>query len=399
MGTDDSYAMIPFTDEQCMLREMVRKYVDAKVAPRADALDREHRFPHEAITELAELDLLGAAFPVEYGGAGLGFVAYIIVLEELARGCGSTALTYTAHTSLCMMPILALGTEEQKHKYLPPLCQGEAIGCFGLSEPEAGSDSGNTKTTAVVDGSDFIVNGSKMWTTNGKQAGIMVATAKTDPAAPRNRGISALIIELDSPGVSIIKEEDKLGLRGSSTAQVFLDNVRVPRANLLGELNTGFPTFMSTLEGGRVGLGAMALGMAQAAYERTLTYMRERKTFDYLLAQHQALQFMAADMAVQIEAARLLVYRAAFMKEAGRDIAKEAAMAKLFASEMAMRVTEHAVQIHGGYGYTREYEVERIWRDAKLCTIGEGTSEIMRVVIARQILGHAARGHKVSGKG
>lgn len=398
MGAHDSLGMIPFTDEHRMLREMVRKYVDEKVAPRADALDREHRFPHEAIKEMAELDLIGAAFPEEYGGAGLGFVAYIIAMEELARGCGTTALTYTAQTSLCMMPINALGTDAQKRKFLPPLCRGEAIGCFGLSEPEAGSDSGNTKTTAVLDGDEFIVNGSKMWTTNGKYANVMVATAKTDPAAPRNRGISALIIELDSPGVSIIKEEDKLGLRGSSTAQVFLDNVRVPRENLLGELNTGFPTFMSTLEGGRAGIGAMALGLAQAAYERTLKYMRERKTFDYLLAQHQALQFMAADMATEIEAARLLVYRAAFMKEAGQDIAKEAAMAKLYASEMAMRVTENAVQIHGGYGYTREYEVERIWRDAKLCTIGEGTSEIMRVVLARNILGPAARGHKVSGK-
>ena len=392
MGALDSFGMIPFTDEHEMLRDTVCKYVDDKVAPRADELDREHKFPHEAVTEMAELGLMGVHVPEEYGGAGMDFVSYVITLEELARGCGTTAITFTAHTSLCEAPITALGTEEQKKKYLPPLASAEKLGCFGLSEPEAGSDAGNTKTTAIREGDHYIVNGSKMWITNGKHAGTMVATVKTDPSAPRSRGISALIIEMDSPGVSIIKEEDKLGLRGSSTAQIFLDDVKVPAENLLGEENTGFGTFMQTLEGGRIGIGAMALGLAQGAYERTIKYMKERSTFGKLLAQHEPLQHIVANMATEMEAARMMVYKAAFMKDAGANIAKEAAMAKLYASEAAMRVTELAVQLHGGYGYTREYEVERFWRDAKLCTIGEGTSEVQRMVIARQILGRAVKG-------
>jgi butyryl-CoA dehydrogenase len=291
-----------------------------------------------------------------------------------------------------MAPIFDLGTEEQKRKYLPPLSSGEHIGCFGLSEPEAGSDAGNTHTTARREGDYYIVNGSKMWITNGSVAKTMVATVKTDPDAPRSRGISALIIDMDSDGVSVPKVEDKLGLRGSSTAQVFFDNVRVPVENLLGEENDGFGTFMQTLEGGRVGIGAMALGLAQGAYERTVQYVKERKTFDKLLAQHDPVQHFIANMATEIEAARLMVYKAAFMKAAGQKFAKEACMAKLFASEVAMRVTELAVQLHGGYGYTVEYDVERMWRDAKLCTIGEGTSEVQRMVIARHVLGRAVKG-------
>jgi len=322
----------------------------------------------------------------------MDFTSFIIAMEEIDRVCGNTGITYTAHTSLCMAPIHDLGTAEQKRKYLPPLCSGEHIGCFGLSEPEAGSDAGNTRTTAIRDGDYYVVNGAKQWITNGKEAQTMVATVKTDPGAPRSRGISALIIDMDSPGLSVPRIEDKVGLRGSSTAQIFLDNVRVPVENRLGPENTGFGAFMATLEGGRVGIGAMALGLAQGAYERTVSYVKERKTFDKLLAQHEPVQHFIANMATELEAARLLVYRAAWMKDQGLPFAKEAAMAKLYASEVAMRVTELAVQLHGGYGYTREYEVERMWRDAKLCTIGEGTSEIQRMVIARQVLGRAVKG-------
>jgi len=392
MGANDNYGMIPFTEEHRMLRETVRKYANDKLAPRAIELDQQKQYPHEAVKEMGELGLLGAYFPEEYGGSGMDFVTFIIGMEEINRVCGNTGITYTAHTSLCMAPIADLGTEEQKEKYLPPLASGEHIGCFGLSEPEAGSDAGNCKTTAIRDGDHYVVNGAKQWITNARQAKTMVATVKTDPSQRRSRGISALIIDMETPGVSVPKVEDKLGLRGSSTCQIFFDNARVPVQNLLGEENTGFGTFMQTLEGGRVGIGAMALGLAQGAYERSVAYMKERKTFDKLLAQHQALQFALADMATEIEAARLMVYRAAFMKAAGQPFGKEASMAKLFASEVAMRATEMAIQIHGGYGYTVEYEVERFWRDAKLCTIGEGSSEILRMVIARHILGRATRG-------
>lgn len=392
MGAYDSYGMIPLTEEHRMLRDMLRKYCDEKLAPRAMELDEKKLFPHEAVKEMAELDLLGIYFPEEYGGAGMDFMSFIIAMDEINRVCGNTGITYTAHTSLCMAPIHDLGTEEQKKKFLPPLCSGEHIGCFGLSEPEAGSDAGNCRTTAVREGDHYVVNGAKQWITNGREAKTMVATVKTDPSAPRSRGISALIIDMESEGVSVPKVEDKLGLRGSSTSQIFLDNVKVPVENLLGAEHTGFGAFMQTLEGGRVGIGAMALGLAQGAYERAVNYVKERKTFDKLLAQHEPIQHFIANMATELEAARLMVYRAAWMKDQGMHVAKEAAMAKLYASEVAMRITELAVQLHGGYGYTREYEVERMWRDAKLCTIGEGTSEIQRMVIARQVLGRAVRG-------
>jgi len=392
MGAADSFGMIPFTEEHQMLRDMLRKYCDDKLAPRAMELDEKKLFPHEAVKEMAELGLLGIYFPEEYGGAGMDFTSFIIGMEEVNRVCGNTGITYTAHTSLCMAPIADLGTEEQKKKFLPPLCSGEHIGCFGLSEPEAGSDAGNCQTTAIREGDYYIVNGGKQWITNGREAKTMVATVKTDPGARRSHGISALIIDMESEGISVPRVEDKLGLRGSSTSQIFLDNVKVPAENLLGEENTGFGAFMQTLEGGRIGIGAMALGLAEGAYERAVNYVKERSTFGKLLAQHEPIQHFIANMATEMEAARLMVYRAAWMKDQGMHITKEAAMAKLYASEVAMRVTELAVQLHGGYGYTREYEVERMWRDAKLCTIGEGTSEIQRMVIARQVLGKAVKG-------
>ncbi|MCB1187769.1 acyl-CoA dehydrogenase family protein [bacterium] len=391
MSEIDSQFLIPFTDEHEMVRETVRGLVNDRIAPRAISLDESHAFPHEAMQELAELDLLGIYVPEEFGGAGMDFVAYVITMEELGRGCGSTALTYTAHTGLCITPITILASDEQKKRWLPELCSGKKYGCFGLSEPGSGTDAGSLTTTAVRDGDDYIINGTKMWITNGKYAGYMVTTCKTDPSQGRGKGISSLVVPMDSPGVSVIKEEDKLGLRASSTAQVFLDNVRVPAENLIGEENDGFPAFMKTLEGGRIAIAAMALGLAQSAYERSIEYAKQRETFGRPLAGHQTIQNYLADMAMKIEAARLLVYRAAFMKDAGLPFGKEASMAKLFTTEMAMEVTSNAIQVHGGYGYVREFEVERIWRDAKLCTIGEGTSEIQQVIIARNILGDAAK--------
>ena len=391
MNSSDSMFLIPFTDEHEMVRETVRGLVNDRIAPRAIALDESHQFPHEAMQELAELDLLGIYVPEEFGGAGMDFTSYVITMEELGRGCGSTALTYTAHSGLCITPITILASPEQKKRWLPELCSGEKLGCFGLSEPGSGTDAGSLCTTATRDGDDYIVNGTKMWITNGKYAGYMVTTCKTDTSQGRGKGISSFVIPMDSPGVSVIKEEDKLGLRASSTAQVFLDNVRVPAENMIGEEHNGFGAFMKTLEGGRIAIAAMALGLAQSAYERALEYSTQRETFGRPLAGHQTIQNYLADAATNIEAARLLVYRASFMKDAGRPFAKEASMAKLFATEMAMEVCSNAIQIHGGYGYVREFEVERIWRDAKLCTIGEGTSEIQQVIIARQILGDAAK--------
>ncbi|MEZ5339478.1 MAG: acyl-CoA dehydrogenase family protein [bacterium] len=392
MSASDSLFLIPFTDEHEMVRETVRGLVSDRIAPRAVSVDEHHTFPHEAMQELAELDLLGIYVPEEFGGAGMDFTSYIITMEELGRGCGSTALTYTAHSGLCITPIMILASDEQKRRWLPELCSGKKYGCFGLSEPGSGTDAGSLTTTAVRDGDDFVINGTKMWITNGKYAGYMVTTCKTDPSQGRGRGISSIVVPMETAGVSVIKEEDKLGLRGSSTAQVFLDNVRVPAENLIGELNDGFPAFMKTLEGGRIAIAAMALGLAQSAYERSLEYATQRETFGRPLGAHQTIQNYLVDMATRIEASRLLVYRAAFLKDAGRPFAKEASMAKLFATEMAMEVCSNAIQIHGGYGYVREFEVERIWRDAKLCTIGEGTSEIQQVIIARNILGDAAKG-------
>jgi alkylation response protein AidB-like acyl-CoA dehydrogenase len=391
MAAHNAYQTFPFTDEHQMLRETLRDLVRDKIAPRARELDETHEFPHTAMNELAELGLLGVYIPEEYGGAGMDFVAYIIAMEELARGCGSTCLTYTAHTGLCLTPLLLLGNEEQKKKYLPALCAGEEIGCFGLTEPSSGSDSASLQTRAWRENGEWVLSGSKMWITNAKQARRMVACAKTDPEQPRGRGITAFIVDMAAPGISIPKVEDKLGLRASSTCQVFLDNVRVAETDVLGVVDTGFPVFMQTLEGGRVAIAAMALGLAEEAFTRALRYSQQRETFGKPLAGHQTIQAYLAEMATDIEAARLLIYQAAFKKAAGLSVAREGAMAKLFASEMAVRVCERAIQIHGGYGYVREFEVERMWRDAKLTTIGEGTSEVQHIVIARQLLGAAQR--------
>ncbi len=386
-----SDGLIPFSDEHLMVRDTVRQLVDDVIAPRAMQLDEAHEFPMDNFRALAELDLLGIFVPEEYGGPGMDFVSYVIAMEELSRGCASTALTVAAHASLCMGPIMLLGSEEQKLRWLPGLCRGEQIGCFGLTEPHAGSDAGATQTLATRDGDDYVLSGTKMWITNGKQADVMVATVKTDTAQPRGKGITALIVDMKTPGISVPKVEDKLGMRASSTAQVFFDNVRVPVENRLGIENDGFKAFMKTLENGRIGIGALSVGIARAAFERAVRYAGQRETFGQKLAAHQTIQAYIADMATELEAARLLVYRAAFMRAAGGEFGREAAMAKMYASEAAMRITEKAIQIHGGFGYVREFEVERYWRDAKLATIGEGATEIMQIVIARSILGEASR--------
>ncbi|MCD6553885.1 MAG: acyl-CoA dehydrogenase, partial [Anaerolineae bacterium] len=331
------------------------------------------------------LGFLGLPFPEEYGGAGADNVSLAIVMEEIARVCGSTAITLDAHTSLCCEPIYLFGSDAQKQKYLPKLCSGEWIGAFGLTEPGAGSDAGATKTRAVRDGDEWVINGQKCFITNGSIADVVIITAVTDPQRG-SRGISSFIVEKGTPGFRPGRDEEKMGLRGSVTSELFFEDCRIPAANLLGKENEGFKQFLTTLDTGRIAIAAMALGLAQGAFERALAYSKERVQFGQPICNFQAIQWMLADMATEIDAARLLIYRAAWLKDRGVRYTKEAAMAKLYTSEMAERVCYKAIQIHGGYGYTKEYEVERMYRDQRLCAIGEGTSEIQRLVIARQLL-------------
>jgi alkylation response protein AidB-like acyl-CoA dehydrogenase len=373
------------TEEQQMIQETARRFADTELAPSASELDQTSEFPVERFSMMGELGFMGLVVPVEYGGTGTDTVSYAIVIEELARGCGSTALGVAAHNSLACGPITMMGTEAQKRRYLPELAAGKAIGAFCLTEPQAGSDAANTRTTAVRKGDKYILNGTKIYVTNGGWARYLVATAVTDPSAGP-KGISAFIIENDFPGFVVGTKEKKLGLRASGTFEIVFDNCEVPRENLLGEEGGGFRTFMKTLEGGRISIGAFALGLAQAAMEAALKFGRDRKQFDTRIVDFQATQMKIADMATGIHAARLLIHDAARRKDAGEDFARYASMCKLFASEMAMRVTNQAIQIHGGYGYCREYHVERYYRDAKLAEIGEGTSEIQRIIIARSIL-------------
>ncbi|MBN1136035.1 MAG: acyl-CoA dehydrogenase [Anaerolineae bacterium] len=373
-------------EEQRLVRDMVRDFAQQELAPRAAQVDKTEEFPAESIRKMAELGLLGLPYPEKYGGGGGDYVSYAIAMEEVARACGTTALIYAAHVSLGCGPIYYFGTEEQKQKWLPRLCSGKGLGAFGLTEPEAGSDAGSTRTTAVRDGDSYVINGSKMWITSGAIADVVVATAKTDPAAG-TRGISCFLVEKGTPGFIPGKNEPKMGLKGSVTSALSFEECRVPACNLLGKEGEGFRQMLITLDGGRISIGAMALGLAQAALDQATRYAKERKQFGQPIAKFQAIQWMIADMATEIDAARLLIYRAAAMKDAGQPFSKEAAMAKLYASETAERAAFKALQIHGGYGYSREYPVERIYRDQRLCSIGEGTSEIQRLVIARQVLG------------
>ncbi len=373
-------------EEQRMVRDMVHDFAQNEIAPRAEEVDRTEEFPAENVRMMAELGLLGLPYPEEYGGGGGDSVSYAIAVEEIARACGSTALIYAAHVSLGCAPIYMFGTEEQKQRWLPHLCAGDGLAAFGLTEPQAGSDAGATRTTAVRDGDEYVLNGSKMWITSGAIADVVVATAKTDPEA-RSRGISSFLVEKGTPGFIPGKNEPKMGLKGSVTSALTFEDCRVPVANLLGREGEGFRQMLITLDGGRISIGAMAVGLAQAALDQAIRYAKERVQFGQPIARFQAVQWMLADTATEVDAARLLVYRAAAMKDAGVQYTREAAMAKLFASETAERAAYKAVQIHGGYGYSREYPVERIYRDQRLCAIGEGTSEIQRLVIARQLLG------------
>jgi len=370
------------TEEQNLIRDMVRSFAETEVAPSARERDEEERFDRALMYDrLGELGLTGIVFPEEYGGAGADYISYAIAVEELSRVCGSTGVTLSAHLSLCANPIYMFGTEAQKQKYLVPLAKGEKLGAFGLTEPSAGSDAGGTKTTATRDGNDWILNGSKIFITNAGDAETYVVLARSDKSAEKHRGISAYIVEKGTPGFSFGKKEAKMGIRSSPTMELVFENCRIPGDNLLGQEGQGFKVAMKTLDGGRIGIAAQALGIAQGALDAALAYTKEREQFNKPIAAFQGVSFQLADMATQIEAARLLIYNAAYRASAGLSYSQESAMAKLFASETAMRVTTQAVQLHGGYGYTREFPVERMMRDAKITEIYEGTSEVQRVVI------------------
>jgi alkylation response protein AidB-like acyl-CoA dehydrogenase len=370
------------TEEQNLIRDMVRSFAETEVAPSAGERDETERFDRALMFDrLAELGLTGIVFPEEYGGAGADYLSYAIAVEELSRVCGSTGVTLSAHLSLCANPIYMFGTEEQKQKFLVPLAKGEKIGAFGLTEPSAGSDAGGTKTTATRDGNDWILNGSKIFITNAGEAEVYVVLARSDKSAEKHRGISAYIVEKGTPGFSFGKKEKKMGIRSSPTMELVFENCRIPGDNLLGQEGQGFKVAMKTLDGGRIGIASQALGIAQGALDATLAYTKDREQFNKPIAAFQGVSFQLADMATQIEAARLLIYNAAYRASAGLSYSQESAMAKLFASETAMRVTTQAVQLHGGYGYTREFPVERMMRDAKITEIYEGTSEVQRVVI------------------
>ncbi|TVY08610.1 acyl-CoA dehydrogenase [Paenibacillus cremeus] len=375
-----------YTQEQSMIRDLIRDFAVHEVAPGAIERDRTGAFPRDIFDQLAKLELMGLPFPEAYGGGGADTVSFAIVVEELSRVCASTGITYSAHISLGGAPLHLFGTEAQKISYLAPLCRGEYLGAFGLTEPEAGSDAGGTRTTAVLDGEEWVITGSKCFITNASYAHNLVLTAVTDRSKGTN-GISAFIVPTAAPGFSVLDHYEKMGLHASNTTELVMDQVRVPQENLLGTEGQGYKQFLAVLDGGRIGIGAMAVGIAQGAYEKSLRYAKQRKQFGRALSAFQAIQFKLADMAMNIEVARTMVYKAAWLKDQGRSFKKEAAMAKLFASEMCVRVCDQAVQIHGGYGYMREYEVERFMRDAKLLEIGEGTSEVQRMVIASQILG------------
>ena len=369
------------TREQELVRQMVREFAVNEVKPIAAEIDVTERFPMENVKKMAELGMMGIPFPKELGGAGGDVLSYIITVEELSKVCGTTGVIVSAHTSLCASLLYENGTPAQKEKYLIPLAKGEKIGAFGLTEPGAGTDAAGQQTTAVLDGDNYILNGSKIFITNGGVADTFIVFAMTDKSQG-TRGISAFIVEKDFPGFSIGKKEDKLGIRASSTTELIFENCVVPKENLIGKEGKGFGIAMKTLDGGRIGIAAQALGIAEGAYEEAVKYMKERKQFGRPLSAFQGLQWMIAEMETKIEAAKLLVYKAAWLKQNKLPYSVDAAKAKLFAAEVAMDVTTKAVQIHGGYGYTKEYPVERMMRDAKITEIYEGTSEVQKMVIA-----------------
>ncbi|BCL60524.1 acyl-CoA dehydrogenase [Desulfomarina profundi] len=374
------------TEEQSLIKSMVREFAEAEVAPTAKERDEEEKFDRQLMFDkLGELGLTGIVFPEEYGGAGADYISYSIAVEELSRVDASTGVTLSAHLSLAANPIYLFGSEEQKQTFLVPMASGEKMGAFGLTEPSAGSDAGGTKTTAVKKGDKWILNGTKIFITNGGEAEVYVVLARTDKEAEKHHGISAFIVEKGTPGFSFGKKEQKLGIRSSPTMELIFENCEIPAENLLGEEGHGFKIAMKTLDGGRIGIASQAIGIAQGALDAALEYAKERKQFDTPIARFQGVQFQLADMATQIEAARLLVYNAAYKASNGLSYSQASAMAKLMASETAMKVTTQAVQILGGYGYTRDFPVERMMRDAKITEIYEGTSEIQRLVIGTNL--------------
>lgn len=372
-------------EEQRMIRDTVRRFAQEKVAPIAHEVDETGRFPAENFEEMGKLGLLGLPVPEAYGGVGADTISYSIAVEELSAACGSTGLAYAAHTSLACMPMLWFGNEEQKRKYLTHMATGKGLGAFGLTEPQSGSDAAGLRTTAVREGDEWVLNGQKMWITSGSIADVILVAAVTDPEQGAH-GISNFIVEKGTPGFVPGKNEPKMGLKGSITSQLFFEDCRIPAENILGKPNEGFIQFMKTLDGGRISIASCSLGLGRAAYEASVAYAKERHAFGRAIADFQAIQHKLADMATELEAARWLIYRAAMLKDQGRPYSKEAAMAKLFASEAAEHVCFEAIQIHGGAGYSREYPVERIYRDNRLMAIGEGTNEILRTVIARRVL-------------
>ncbi len=371
-------------ESQIMIQQMVRDFAQNELAPVAAELDKEGRFPHEIIEKMAGLDLFALPFSEEYGGTGDGYLPYVIAVEEISRACASTGITYAAHCSIGTGPVYLFGSEEQKQKWVVPCAKGEMLAAFGLTEPDAGSDASGTKTTAALEGDQWVLNGTKCFITNASHAKIAVITAVTEPGQGA-RGISSFLVPTDTPGFSVSPPYDKLGLKASDTAEIVLDDVRIPEENLIGKRGEGFKQFLKVLDGGRISIGALAVGIAQASLDAALAYAKERQQFGQPISKFQAIQFKLADMATQVELARLGVHRAAWLKDHGKPFTRESAMAKLHASEVAVKAALEAIQIFGGYGYIKEYPVERYLRDAKLMEIGEGTSEIQRLVIARQL--------------
>jgi butyryl-CoA dehydrogenase len=381
---------LELTDEQRMIQDVARDFAEKELRPIAGIIDREARFPRETVRRMGELGLMGICVPEAWGGSGGDAVGYTVAVEEVSRGCASHGVIMSVNNSLYCAPVCERGTDEQKRRFLAPFASGAKLGCFSLTEPEAGSDATNQHTRAEREGEIYVLNGRKIFVTNGREAHAALVFAQTDPGRAHH-GISAFLVEKGTPGFTVVKTEEKLGIRASDTAEFLFENCRVPVEDRLGDEGEGFKIALGTLDGGRIGIAAQAVGIAVAAYEASLTHARERKSFGVPIGQHQMVQWMLADMATGIEAARLLTRRAAFLEERGRPFGAEASMAKLFAAEMAMRVTSDAIQVHGGYGFITEYPVERHFRDAKITQLYEGTSQIQKLVIARHLLAAEAR--------
>lgn len=374
-----------YTEEQVMIRDMVRDFAESEIRPRLQSIDYEGIFPSELVRKMGELGLMGLTIPEQYGGAAADNISYSMAIEELSRVSSSVAITMSVNNSVCCFPIFTFGNEQQKQKYLIPCARGEKLGGFALTEPNAGSDAAAQKTTAIRKGKSYTINGTKNWVTNGEVADILIVQAMSDPGKG-SRGISSFIVETKWPGVKIGRNEPKMGLKGSVTNQVIFEEVEVPEENRLGEEGIGLSVALASLDGGRIGVASQACGIARGAFEASLRYSKERSTFGHPISEYEAIQFMLADMATEIDAARLLTHHAADLRQRGKAFTTQASMAKLYASEMANRVTYKAIQIYGGYGYSQEYPVERYYRDARVTTLYEGTSEIQRIVIARNLL-------------